>query len=137
MEEALFLTRFGKNVTIVHRRSSFRASKIMSDRVLAHPGIEVVWNSHVLEVLGAEKTEALRLRNVETGVEQTIDADALFVAIGHEPNTAPFKSAADIDDQGYFVPTGHSQVKTRTPGLYVAGDCADHGRRGHHASRQL
>src|SRR5580658_2099489 len=83
LEEALFLTRFGKKVTIIHRRASFRASKIMADRVLAHEKIEIIWNSEVTEVLGAEKTEALRLRNVETGATSVIDADALFVAIGH------------------------------------------------------
>jgi len=123
MEEALFLTRFGKQVTIVHRRSSFRASKIMADRVLAHPNIEVIWNTEVTEVLGAEKTEALGLRNVETGAAGVIDADALFVAIGHDPNTALFRGQLDLDAMGYIAsPDG---VSTNIPGVFVAGDVFD------------
>ena len=123
MEEALFLTRFGKKVTVIHRRSSFRASKIMADRVLAHANIEVIWNSEVTEVLGAEKTEALGLRNVETGEASVIDADALFIAIGHDPNTALFKGQLDLDPMGYIAsPDG---VTTNVSGVFVAGDVFD------------
>ena len=123
MEEALFLTRFGKKVTVIHRRSSFRASKIMADRVLAHPNVEVIWNSEVTEVLGAEKTEALGLRNVETGATSVIDADALFIAIGHDPNTALFAGQLDLDPMGYIAsPDG---VTTNIPGVFVAGDVFD------------
>ena len=123
MEEALFLTRFGKKVTVIHRRSSFRASKIMADRVLAHAGIDVIWNSEVTEVLGADKTEGLGLRNVETGETSTIEADALFIAIGHDPNTGLFKGQLDLDPMGYIAsPDG---VTTNIPGVFVAGDVFD------------
>jgi thioredoxin reductase (NADPH) len=123
MEEALFLTRFGSKVTVIHRRSSFRASKIMADRVLTHAKIDVIWNSEVTEVLGAEKTEGLGLRNVETGEVSTIDADALFIAIGHDPNTALFAGQLDLDPMGYIVsPDG---VMTNIPGVFVAGDVYD------------
>jgi thioredoxin reductase (NADPH) len=123
MEEALFLTRFGSKVTVIHRRGSFRASKIMADRVLAHGKIEIIWNSEVVEVIGVEKTEALGLRNVETGAASTIDADALFIAIGHDPNTAIFRGQLDLDPAGYIVsPDG---VTTKIPGVFVAGDVFD------------
>jgi thioredoxin reductase (NADPH) len=123
MEEALFLTRFGSKVTVIHRRGSFRASKIMADRVHAHDKIEVIWNSEVIEVIGPEKTEALKLRNLETGVETTIDADALFIAIGHDPNTAIFKGQLELDPSGYLIsPDG---VSTAIPGVFVAGDVFD------------
>jgi thioredoxin reductase (NADPH) len=123
MEEALFLTRFGKKVTVIHRRSSFRASKIMADRVLAHPNIEVIWNTEVTEVLGAEKTEGLGLRNVETGETSTIDADALFIAIGHDPNTGLFRDQLDLDAMGYI--SSADGVTTNIPGVFVAGDVFD------------
>ena len=123
MEEAIFLTRFGSKVTIVHRKSSFRASKIMADRALSHAKIEVIWNSEVAEVLGENGTEALVLRNVETGAMSTIDADALFIAIGHDPNTGIFKDQLDLDPAGYIVsPDG---VTTNIPGVFVAGDVFD------------
>jgi thioredoxin reductase (NADPH) len=123
MEEALFLTRFGKKVTVVHRRAAFRASKIMADRVLAHPAIEVIWNSEVTEVVGAEKTELLALRNLETGERANLAADALFVAIGHDPNTALFAGQLELDPMGYIAsPDG---VTTNIPGVFVAGDVFD------------
>ena len=123
MEEALFLTRFGSKVTVIHRRSSFRASKIMADRVMAHDKIEVIWNSEVVEVIGAEKTEALGLRNLETGATSTIVADALFIAIGHDPNTAIFSGQLDLDPSGYIV--SDDGVTTKIPGVFVAGDVFD------------
>jgi thioredoxin reductase (NADPH) len=123
MEEALFLTRFGSKVTLVHRKNSFRASKIMADRALAHPKIEVIWNSEVVEVLGENSTEALVLRNVETGATSTIDADALFIAIGHDPNTAIFNGQLDLDPAGYIVSS--DGVTTKIPGVFVAGDVFD------------
>lgn len=123
MEEALFLTRFGSKVTVIHRRSSFRASKIMADRVLAHEKIDVIWNSEVTEVLGAEKTEGLGLRNIETGATSEIAADALFIAIGHDPNTALFKGQIDLDPMGYIVSA--DGVTTNIPGIFVAGDVFD------------
>lgn len=127
-EEALFLTRFASKVYLVHRRDALRASKIMVDRVLAHEKIRPVWDSVPVEVMGVREgaVSGLKIKNVKTGAESVLAAKGIFIAIGHVPNTAPFKSAVDTDEQGYFVPTGHSQVTTRTPGVYVAGDCADH-----------
>lgn len=127
-EEALFLTRFASKVYLVHRRDSLRASKIMADRATSHPKIQPVWDSVPVSVEGVDQgaVSGLKVKNVKTGAESVLPVKGIFVAIGHIPNTAAFKHAADTDDQGYFVPTGHSQVKTKTPGLYVAGDCADH-----------
>jgi thioredoxin reductase (NADPH) len=127
-EEALFLTRFASKVYLVHRRDSLRASKIMADRALAHPKIVPVWDSVPVSVEGvpAGAVSGLKVKNLKTGAESVIAAKGIFVAIGHVPNTAPFQSVVDTDDQGYFVAAGHSQVKTKTPGVYVAGDCVDH-----------
>jgi thioredoxin reductase (NADPH) len=100
----------------------------MADRVLKHEKISPVWDSVPVEVMGVKEgaVSGLKVKNIKTGAESVIAAKGIFVAIGHVPNTEPFKGAVDTDDQGYFVPTGHSQVNTRTPGVYVAGDCADH-----------
>ncbi|MFI5335583.1 MAG: thioredoxin-disulfide reductase [Opitutales bacterium] len=127
-EEALFLTRFASKVYLVHRRDTLRASKIMADRVLAHPKIHCVWDSVPVAVEGVAEgaVSGLKVRNVKTGAESVLPVKGVFVAIGHQPNTAPFKGAVDTDAQDYFIPADHSQVKTRTPGVYVAGDCADH-----------
>jgi thioredoxin reductase (NADPH) len=123
MEEALFLTRFGRNVTLIHRRDAFRASKIMADRALAHPKISVIWNTAVTEVIGEEKTTQLGLENVVTGERSTIDVDALFVAIGHDPNTALFRGQLDLDAAAYIAsPDG---VSTNVGGVFVAGDVFD------------
>jgi thioredoxin reductase (NADPH) len=123
MEEALFLTRFGKQVTLIHRRDSFRASKIMVDRVHAHPSITVIWNTEVTEVHGEENAERLGLRNVVTGETSMLDADALFIAIGHDPNTTLFRGQLDLDTSGYIVSA--DGVTTNIPGVYVAGDVFD------------
>ena len=127
-EEALFLTRFASKVYLVHRRDSLRASKIMADRATSHPKIQPVWDSVPVAVEGVAEgaVSGLKIKNTKTGAETVLPVKGIFVAIGHVPNTAPFKDAVDTDEQGYFVPTGHSQVKTKTPGVYVAGDCADH-----------
>ena len=127
-EEALFLTRFASKIYLVHRRDSLRASKIMAGRVLAHPKISPVWDSVPVAIEGVAQgaVSGLRVRNVKTGAETVLSLKGVFVAIGHEPNTAPFQGAVDTDEQGYFVPAGQSQVKTKTPGVYVAGDCSDH-----------
>ena len=122
-EEALFLTRFGRRVTIVHRRDRLRASKIMSDRVLSHDKIDVMWNTVVDEVVGDSHVAALRLRNVGDGSVIEVPADALFVAIGHTPNTAVFAGQLDLDEHGYIVsPDGTS---TNVEGVFVAGDVYD------------
>jgi thioredoxin reductase (NADPH) len=125
MEEALFLTRFASSVTVVHRRDAFRASRIMAERVLAHPKIRVRWNAVVSEVLDVAKGEVtgLRLRDVPSGREDTLEAAGVFVAIGHRPNTAVFQGQVDLDDKGYIV-TRHT--RTNVPGVFAAGDVQDH-----------
>lgn len=123
MEEALFLTRFGSKVTVIHRREGLRASKIMADRAIAHPKIEFIWNTVAEEAIGAETLQALKLRNVETGECSEFEADALFIAIGHDPNTAIFKGHLDLDRAGYILsPDGTS---TNVDGVFVAGDVFD------------
>jgi thioredoxin reductase (NADPH) len=127
-EEALFLTRFCNKIYLVHRRDSLRASKIMADRATSHPKIEMVWDSAPVAVEGVEagSVSGLRIKNLKSGVESTLDIKGVFVAIGHIPNTGAFASAVETDDGGYFKPVLGSQVQTSTPGVYVAGDCADH-----------
>ena len=124
MEEALFLTRFASKVTIIHRRDAFRASKIMAERVLAHPKIEVRWNSVVSELVDPAqgKLTALRLRDTQTGAESTLDVGALFIAIGLVPASKPFADALETDENGYLLTRG---VQTKLPGVFVAGDVAD------------
>lgn len=127
-EEALFLTRFASKVYLVHRRDSLRASKIMADRATSHPKIECVWDSVPVAVEGVEQgaVSGLRIRHQKTGDESTLPVKGIFVAIGHVPNSAPFTPALEVDENGYFKPSPGSQVRTRVPGVYVAGDCADH-----------
>jgi thioredoxin reductase (NADPH) len=127
-EEALFLTRFANRVYLVHRRDSLRASRIMSERATSHPKIQLVWNSVPVEAVGVPEgaLSGLRVRNVQTGAETVLPVKGVFVAIGHVPNTAAFAPALDVDPNGYFVPSAGSQVRTKVPGVYVAGDCADH-----------
>ncbi len=127
-EEALFLTRFASKVYLVHRRDSLRASKIMADRATSHPKIEMVWDSAPTEVLGVAENSVsgLKVKNVKTGADRVLPVKGVFVAIGHVPNTGPFASALDVDENGYFKPVTGSQVQTKVPGVYVAGDCADH-----------
>jgi thioredoxin reductase (NADPH) len=123
MEEAIFLTRFARRVTLVHRKSSFRASKIMAERALGHPKIGVVWNSVVEDVVGEEHVTALTLRNVETGATRILPTDALFIAIGHDPNTQIFAGQIDLDEAGYIRSV--DGVSTNVAGVFVAGDVFD------------
>jgi thioredoxin reductase (NADPH) len=127
-EEALFLTRFASKVHLVHRRDALRASKIMAGRTTSHPKIQMVWDSVPVEVqgVGAGAVSGLKVKNVKTGAERVLPVKGIFVAIGHVPNTQPFAQTLDVDENGYFKPVAGSQVKTRVPGVYVAGDCADH-----------
>ncbi len=127
-EEALFLTRFASKVYLVHRRDSLRASKIMAERATSHAKIEPVWDSVPLEVVGVPEgaVSGLKVRHVKTGAERVLPVKGVFVAIGHVPNSAPFAPALEVDANGYFVPAAGSQVRTKVPGVYVAGDCADH-----------
>jgi thioredoxin reductase (NADPH) len=127
-EEALFLTRFCSKVTLVHRRDELRASQIMAERTLAHEKIEVVWDSGIQEILPDEagKTRAITVENLKTNELSEISCKGVFIAIGHVPNTQPFKDILPLDSNGYLVPDQGSQVQTQIPGVYVAGDCADH-----------
>lgn len=124
MEEALFLTRFASKVTVIHRRDLFRASKIMAERVLKHPKIEVRWNTTIEEVLDVAKNDVtgLRLKNVKTGALSALDIKGLFVAIGHQPNTEPFKGQLTLNEVGYIV--AHN-THTSRPGVFAAGDVQD------------
>jgi len=123
MEEATFLTRFARKVTLVHRKTSFRASKIMAERALGHPKIDVIWNSVVESVIGDERVTALTLRNVATDETSVFPADALFIAIGHDPNTAIFAGQIALDEQGYIQ--SEDGVSTNVPGVFVGGDVFD------------
>lgn len=124
MEESVFLTRFASKVYLIHRRDEFRASKIMAERVLKHPKIEVVWNTVVEDVLDVSKNEVtgLRIKNVKTGLVSDLDVKALFVAIGHQPNTKPFEGQLEMNEVGYLVT---NNTKTSIPGVYAAGDVQD------------
>jgi thioredoxin reductase (NADPH) len=123
IEEALFLTRFATKVTVIHRRDELRASKIMQDRAFKNDKIEFLWDSEVVEVLGENEVEGLRVKNNKSGAESTLAVGALFVAIGHEPNTALFKDALDTDDQGYIVVT--RGTRTSVEGVFACGDVMD------------
>jgi thioredoxin reductase (NADPH) len=124
-EEALFLTRFGIRVTLVHRRNEFRASQIMVDRAEAHDKIDFLTPYIVEEVLGDSFITGIRLRHTETGEAREIDAGALFVAIGHEPNTALFVDQLDHDENGYLL-TRPGSTETNVPGVFAVGDVQDH-----------
>jgi thioredoxin reductase (NADPH) len=124
-EEAMYLTRFGSVVYLVHRRDQLRASKIMAERTLANPKIKPVWNSVVEEVLGVaeDRVTGVRLRDTLSGTVSTLDCAGVFVAIGHVPNTAIFKGQLEMNDAGYLILRDGS--KTNIPGVFGAGDCAD------------
>jgi thioredoxin reductase (NADPH) len=126
MEEATFLTKFATQVTIVHRRDSFKASKIMAARALNHPKIRVVWDTVVTEILGQDHVEGVRLKDLKTGKESVLPAGGYFSAIGHTPNTALFKGQLRLDEQGYIVAGGEHETWTSVPGVFVAGDVYDH-----------
>jgi len=125
MEEALFLTRFASKVTVIHRRDQLRASKIMADRALAHPKIEFSWNSVVEDILGDDAVAGVRLRNVKTDVVSDLPCQGYFAALGHVPSTAPFKGQLAMDAAGYLLVEDASS-RTGVPGVFAAGDCADH-----------
>jgi thioredoxin reductase (NADPH) len=124
MEEATFLTRFASRVTIVHRRDAFRASRIMAERALANPKIEVRWNAVVEEILGDDAVTGVRLRDVVTGATEEVPIDGVFVAIGHDPNTALFRGQLELDPDGYIV-VAEPRTTTSVPGVFAAGDVTD------------
>ena len=125
-EEALYLTRFGSVVHLVHRRNSLRASKIMAERTLSNPKIKPIWDSVVTEVLDVkqDKVTGVRLKNLQTGAESVLNCAGVFIAIGHGPNTELFKGQIEMDANGYIIPKRGTM--TNVPGVFVAGDCADH-----------
>jgi len=124
-EEALYLTRFGSMVYLVHRRDSLRASRIMAERTISHPKITPVWDSAVTEVLDVkqDKVTSVRVKNLKTNAESMIACAGLFVAIGHVPSTDLFKGVIDMDESGYIIPK--KGPVTNVPGVFVAGDCSD------------
>ncbi|HET9078664.1 MAG TPA: thioredoxin-disulfide reductase [Acidimicrobiales bacterium] len=125
LEEAIFLTKFGETVTVVHRRKELRASKIMQDRAFKNPKIRFVWDSVVTDIVGESKVEGLQLRNVVTGEESVLPVSGVFVAIGHVPNTALFDGQLDMDETGYLR-TAPGSTATNIPGVFAAGDVQDH-----------
>jgi len=125
IEEATFLTKFADKVVLIHRRDSLRASKIMADRAHANPKIEFLWNTEVIDVLGAEKVEGLQLRNTLDGSVSTRDFTGLFVAIGHIPRSELITTQIDLDGEGYVKVEGRS-TRTNLPGVFACGDLVDH-----------
>jgi thioredoxin reductase (NADPH) len=126
MEEASFLTRFADSVTIVHRRDTFRASKVMAVRALNNPKINVEWNSVVEEILGADgKVVGVRLRNIVSGETKVLDVTGVFVAIGHDPRSELFRGQIELDDEGY-VKVQAPSTRTNVRGVFAAGDLVDH-----------
>jgi thioredoxin reductase (NADPH) len=126
LEEAIFLTKFASKVTLVHRRDAFRASKIMQDKALANPKIEVAWTSVVEAINDTAKGEVtgIVLRDLRTGAVREVPVDGVFVAIGHTPNTSLFGRNVDLDENGYIVTSGGT--KTNVPGVFACGDVQDH-----------
>jgi thioredoxin reductase (NADPH) len=125
LEEAIFLTKFATSVTVVHRRDELRASKIMQDRALANPKIDFKWNSAVSDVVGNGSVEGVRLEDTVTGDESDLEVNGLFVAIGHDPNTALFKGQLDLDENGYII-TAPDSTRTSVEGVFASGDVQDH-----------
>ncbi len=126
MEEATFLTRYASRVTVIHRRDSLRASKIMQDKAFQNPKIDFIWNTEIKEILGAPETgvTGVRLYDTETGEERVFECEGVFVAIGHKPNTDMFRDWLDMDDVGYLKTAGRSMA-TNIPGVFACGDAQD------------
>jgi len=125
VEEATFLTRFGKSVTIVHRRDDLRASKIMADRAKANPKISFAWNSEVVAIHGTDKVTGVTLRDTVTGAEREVGAAGVFVAIGHVPRSELVVGQVDVDENGYIQVVGRTTA-TNLPGVFACGDVVDH-----------
>ena len=125
MEEANFLTKFADKVTLVHRRDSLKASKIMAERALANPKIEFLWNSEVVDVLGEDKVNGLSIRNTVSGELSVLDVTGLFVAIGHDPRSELVKGQVTLDGEGY-VQVGNGSTQTNLAGVFACGDLVDH-----------
>ena len=125
VEEATFLTKFASKVVLIHRRDSLRASKIMAERAFANPKIEMLWNTEVIDVLGAEKVEALSLKNTVTGEVSKRDFTGLFVAIGHDPRNELVKGQVTLDAEGYVI-VENGSTRTNLTGVFACGDLVDH-----------
>jgi thioredoxin reductase (NADPH) len=125
MEEANFLTKFADKVTLIHRRDTLKASKIMAERAQANPKIEFLWNSEVVDVLGEDKVSGLSIRNTVSGDLSVLAATGLFVAIGHDPRSELVKGQVSLDDEGY-VKVGQGSTKTNLEGVFACGDLVDH-----------
>jgi thioredoxin reductase (NADPH) len=125
-EEAMYLTRFGSEIFLIHRRDQLRASKIMAERALSNPKIKPVWDSVVTEVLDVkqDKVTGVKLKNLKTGTESILNCAGVFIAIGHSPSTEVFKSQIEMDANGFILPK--KGTMTNVPGVFVAGDCSDH-----------
>ncbi|MBX3020793.1 MAG: thioredoxin-disulfide reductase [Bdellovibrionales bacterium] len=124
MEEANFLTRFASKVYLIHRRHEFRASKIMSERVLNNPKVQVIYDTQLIDVLGDKGVKGARLRNLKTGEESTLDVEGVFIAIGHKPNTDLFQGILETNDVGYVLTRGKTTY-TSVEGVFAAGDVQD------------
>jgi len=125
MEEATFLTRFARSVTVIHRRDTLRASRIMQDRAFANPKVSFAWDSEVVEVLGEDRVSGVRIRNVKTGEQSTLAVTGVFVAIGHDPRSELFTGQITTDPQGYLLVDPPSS-RTEVDGVFAAGDVVDH-----------
>lgn len=128
IEEATFLSRFGRTVTVIHRRDSLRASKVMQERAFADPKISFRWNSEVIAIHGTDNVTGVRLRDTVTGAESDLELAGLFVAIGHDPRVELFRGQLDLDDEGYVAVRSPS-TQTSVPGVFAAGDVVDHSYR--------
>jgi len=124
MEEALTLSKFVRNVKVIHRRDELRASKILQERIFKNPKIDIVWNSTVQEILGKQKVEGVRLKKVDSGEEFELVCDAVFIAIGYKPNTDIFKGQVELDEKGYVV--ANNGTETSVEGVFAAGDVHDY-----------
>ena len=126
MEEAIYLTRFATKVTVVHRRDSLRASKIMQDKAFANPKIEFIWDSDIAEIrdVGKGEVTSVVVRNLKTGKQSELPLDGVFIAIGHTPNTELFRGQIELDETGYIKT--HHGTRTSCPGVFAAGDVQDH-----------
>lgn len=125
MEEATFLTRFAKTVTVIHRRDKLRASKIMQEKAFKNPKIKFVWDTGIDEIFGDQAVTGMRLTNLKTGEKSEMPVEGVFIAIGHEPNTKAFRDQLKCDETGYLLVEPGS-TRTSVPGVFAAGDCADH-----------
>ncbi|WP_330455539.1 thioredoxin-disulfide reductase [Streptomyces sp. NBC_00820] len=125
LEEATFLTRFARSVTVIHRRNTLRASKAMQERAFADPKIKFIWDTEVVEILGDPKLTGLKLRNLKTGEISDLPVTGLFIAIGHDPRSELFKGQLDLDPEGYLMVDAPS-TRTNVPGVFGAGDVVDH-----------